>query len=191
MNTTEASKINLFLVRGLAAIAWSVVFAATSGSLTTAVTVGAAVLVVIYPLIDVVGSLIDARSQDGSARRLLLGDAVVSTVAAVALAVAATGGVASVIAVFGAWALVSGAAQLATALRRRAQLGTQWPMVLAGGVSTIAGVAYIIASGAANPSLMMLVIYTAAGGIDFVLQAWLLARRRHLTKTADPILSAS
>jgi hypothetical protein len=99
-----------------------------------------------YPLIDVVASLLDARSQHGSARELLLGDAAVIAVAAVALGVAATGSVADVLAVFGVWAAISGAAQLVVALRRRAQLGNQWPMLLAGGVSMIAGVAYIIAA---------------------------------------------
>ena len=187
-NSTERT-MHLFLTRGLLAIAWSAVFAAPSGSLTTAVTVGAGVLLVLYPLIDVGGSLIDARSQHGSARQLLLADAAVSTVAAAALGVAATGSVANVFAVFGVWALISGAAQLVVALRRRAQLGNQWPMLLAGGVSTIAGVAYIIVSGANHPSLMPLVIYTATGGVEFVVQAWLLARRRR--RPATPALSAS
>jgi uncharacterized membrane protein HdeD (DUF308 family) len=140
----------------------------------------------------VVGSLIDARTESGSARRLLLADAAVSAVAAVALGVAATGGVASVLAVFGVWAATSGAAQLGTALRRRAQLGNQWPMLLAGAFSIVAGIAYIILSASNAPRLMPLVIYTVTGGIEFVIQAWLLARRRHrLATPADPALSAS
>ena len=114
----------------------------------------------------------------GSARRLLLANAGVSAVAAVALAVAATGTVADVLVVFGAWAALSGAAQLIVALRRRAQFGNQWPMLLAGGFSVIAGVAYVIASTGADPQLDPLVLYTATGGIEFVVQAWLLARRR-------------
>jgi uncharacterized membrane protein HdeD (DUF308 family) len=168
----------LFLIRGLVAIAWAAVFAAVSDSLTTGVTVAAAILVVIYPLIDVTASLIDARSQRGPARRLLLAGAAVSAVAAAALAVAATGSVADVLAVFGVWAFLSGAAQLVVALRRRAQFGNQWPMLLAGVGSVSFGVAYIIASTGTDPMLNMLAIYAAGGGIDFVVQAWLLARRR-------------
>ena len=191
-NSTERT-VHVFLTRGLLAVAWSAVFAATSGSITRSVTVGAGVLLVIYPLIDVGGSLIDARSQRGSARQLLLTDVAVSTAAAAALGVAATGSVTNVLAVFGVWAVISGAAQLVVARRRRAQLGNQWPMLLAGGFSTIAGVAYIIvAAGAKNPSLMPLVIYAATGGVEFVVQAWLLARRHHRPATpADPMLSAS
>ena len=90
----------LFLTRGLIAIAWAAAFAAAADSLTTEVTVAAAVLVVLYPLID-------ARTQHGSARQILLAGAATSAVAAVGLAVAATGGVTDVFAVFGVWAAVS------------------------------------------------------------------------------------
>jgi len=170
--------MQLFLIRGLVAIAWAAVFAAVSGSLTTGVTLAAGLLVVSYPLIDVAASLIDARSQHGSARRLLLAGAAVSAVAAAALAIAATRGVADVLAVFGGWAILSGAAQIVVALRRRAQLGNQWPMLFAGVGSVGFGIAYVIASTGTDPMLIMLAIYAAGGGIDFVVQAWLLARRR-------------
>jgi uncharacterized membrane protein HdeD (DUF308 family) len=112
----EANTARVFLARGLVAIAWAAIFAAASNSLTTAVTVGAGVLLVLYPLIDMVASLIDARSQQGSARRLLFVNAAVSAVAAVALGVAAAGSVADVLAAFGVWAGVTGAAQLVVAL---------------------------------------------------------------------------
>jgi uncharacterized membrane protein HdeD (DUF308 family) len=170
--------MQLFLIRGLVAIAWAAVFVGVTDPATTGVTVAAGILVVIYPLIDVVASLIDARREHGSARRLLIAGAVASAVAAAALAVAATGSVADVLAVFGVWAFLSGAAQLIVALRRRAQFGNQWPMLLAGVGSVIFGIAYVIASTGADPMLSMLAFYAAGGGIDFVVQAWLLARRR-------------
>ena len=75
-----------------------------------------------------------------------------SAVAAVALGVAATGSVGDVLAVFGVWAAISGAAQLVVALRRRALLGSQWPLLLAGGVSVIAGVVYLMAAAGDDPS---------------------------------------
>jgi len=170
--------MQLFLIRGLLAIAWAAVFASVSDSLTAGVTVAAGILVVVYPLIDVAASLIDAHSQRGSARRALLAGAGSSAVAAAALAVAATGTVADVLAVFGVWALVSGAAQVVVALRRRIQFGNQWPMLLAGIGSVGFGTAFITTSAGADPMLSMLAIYAAGGGIDFVVQAWLLARRR-------------
>jgi uncharacterized membrane protein HdeD (DUF308 family) len=170
--------MHLFLIRGLVAIAWAAVFAVESDSLTTGVTTGAGILLVIYPLIDVVAALIDARGQRGSAQRLLRLDAAVSAVAAVAFAVAATGTVADALAVFGAWAAVSGAAQVVVALRRRAQLGNQWPMLIAGGLSVIGGIAWLIVATGDDATLDPLVLYAAAGGAWFVIQAWLLARRR-------------
>jgi uncharacterized membrane protein HdeD (DUF308 family) len=186
INSTENLHIQLFLTRGLIAIAWAVVFAVAAKSVTTGVAAGAGVLLVLYPLIDVVGCLIDARSQHGSARQMLQANAAVSAVAAVALGVAATGSVANVLAVFGVWAVLSGAAQLVVALRRRALLGNQWPMLLAGSVSIIAGVAYLMLSAGDDPKLRPLAIYTATGGIEFVVQAWLLMRRRRRLATLTP-----
>ena len=185
INSAESTtkKIHVFLTRGGIAIAWAAVFAAAANGLTTDVTFGAAILLVLYPLIDSVASAIDARSQHGSARRLLVINAATSAAAAVALGIAATGTVADVFAVFGVWAIVSGASQLATAIHRRSQLGKQWPMRLAGGVSVFLGVLFIVASAGTNPMLRMLAVYAASGGADFVIEAWLLARRRRHTVT--------
>ena len=200
VSTTEAaskttlgvSTPRLFLTRGLVAIAWAAAFAVASDSLTTGVTVGAGVLLVVYPLIDVAASLIDARSQQGSARTLLLTGAAASAAAAVALGVAATGTVADVLAVFGVWAGISGVAQLVVAVRRRAQLGWQLPLLLAGGVSVIACFVYLSAATGEDPMLNLLVLYAATGGVEFVVQAWLLARRRRrLASPAAPVVSAS
>jgi uncharacterized membrane protein HdeD (DUF308 family) len=186
----DSRTMQVFLVRGLIAILWAIAFGVVSDSLTTEVTAGAAILLVLYPAIDSVGSLVDARTQHGSARRLLLGNAAFSAVAAVSLGVAATGSVADVFAVFGVWAVISGAAQLVVALWRRAQLGWQWPMLLAGGVSVIGGVVFIASAARDNPRPSMLAVYAATGGIDFVIQAWLLARRRRrLAEPAGPILA--
>ena len=165
--------MRLFLIRGLVAIAWVAVFAAVSDSLTT----GVAILLVTYPVIDLVASLIDARQQDGSARRLLHLSAGASAAAAVAVAVAATGDIADVLIVLAVWAAVTGAAQLATAVRRRAVLGMQWPMLLAGALSVGAGISFASTAAGADPMLDPLVLYAATGGAFFVIQAALLARR--------------
>jgi len=167
--------LRLFLTRGLLAVAWAVVFAITSDSLTT----GVGVLLVLYPLIDVVGSMIDARRQQGSTRQLLELNAAVSAAAAVALGIAATGDKGDVLAVFGVWALVAGGAQLVVAIRRRMILGRQWPLLLAGAGSTIFGIAFLVMSGSDDPELRMIAFYAAGGGLEFIIQSWLLARRTH------------
>ena len=60
-------------------------------------------------------------------------------------------------------------------------LGNQWPMLLAGGFSVIAGFAYVIAALGDDPKLNRLVLYTLTGGLEFIVQAWLITRRRRLT----------
>lgn len=187
----EARVMHLFLTRGLIALAWAVVFMAVAGSDTT-VAGGTGILLVVYPVIDVIASLIDARGQQGSDRRLLFANAAVSVVAAIALGVAATGTVANVLVVFGVWALVSGAAQLAVALGRRARLGHQWPLLLAGAGSVVWGVVFLVLATTDRPTLRMLAVYAIGGGVEFIIQAWLIARRRHhLAGTPAPSLRPS
>ncbi|MFI7065187.1 hypothetical protein ACIBL3_29630 [Kribbella sp. NPDC050124] len=188
----NSTPLRIFLTRGLIAIAWAATFAAVTKSLTTSVTILAGALLVTYPLIDAVATLVDARSQSGSARRFLLANTVSSAVAAIALGIAATRSATAVIAVFGIWASVSGAAQLVVVLRRRAQLGLQVPLLLANGLSIIGGLAYLIAAAAGQPRLNMLAIYAATGGIEFVIQAYLLTRRRRrLTTTPAPVMTTA
>ena len=176
---SDSHLLHVFLTRGLAAVAWAIVFAIAAGDLTHDVSVGVAVLLVIYPLIDLVASVLDAGTQTGPERSLLLANATFSGLTAITLAVAATGTTATVLAVFGIWALVAGAAQLVVVLRRRGQLGSQWPLLLADGVSIIGGIGFLAAGlGSDDPKLTMLAIYAATGGIEFILQAGLLLRRR-------------
>jgi hypothetical protein len=57
--------------------------------------------------------------------------------------------------------------------------GRQWPLLLAGAGSTIWGIVFLVMSGSDDPSLRMIAVYAAGGGVEFVIQAWLLARRTH------------
>jgi hypothetical protein len=59
--------------------------------------------------------------------------------------------------------------------------GRQWPTLLAGGVSTIAGVSFALAAGGDDPRFGAVTLYAAAGGAFFVTQARLLARRLRRT----------
>jgi uncharacterized membrane protein HdeD (DUF308 family) len=89
----------------------------------------------------------------------------VSTLAAIALAIAGNLDVASVLQVFGGWAIVSGVAQLVVALhQRRPQTGKQWSLLLAGGLSVISGVGFGITALGDDPRLDAIVMHAAAGG---------------------------
>ena len=173
----DASLITLYLVRGALAIVWAGVFATVSSSLTTP----AIVLLILYPGIDVVASLYDARRNRG-VDRIQLVNAVLSAIALVGVAVATNYDARAVLHVFGAWAIVSGLVQLAVVLRRRSELGPQWAMLVSGGVSTIAGVAFTVMAEATDPALTSLAGYAAFGGVLFVVSALLLRTdRRHMT----------
>ena len=174
-NGGRASLLQLYLVRGLLAVAWAAVFAGAHATLDTV----AIVLLVAYPLIDAVSSLIDYRTMpNGSARRITAFNGMLSTAAAIAMGAAGGVGVPAALAVFGAWAVVSGAAQLIVGLRRRGpELGRQWPMLIAGGLSFLVGVSYVVRAAGDQPSLDVLTVYATGGGVFFIVQALLLAWR--------------
>lgn len=175
--------LRLYLSRGVLAVAWAAVFAGAHDTLDAV----AITLLIVYPLIDAVSSLIDYRAlPDGSERRLTAVNAVLSTLAAVALGLAGGRGVAAALAVFGAWAILSGATQLVVGLRRRGpELGRQWPMLIAGSLSFLVGISYDIQAAGDNPSLEKLSVYAIGGGVFFIVQAGLLAwRSRQMSSRA-------
>ena len=173
----------LYGIRGLLAIIWAAAFASICDSLTA----GTATLLALYPVIDVVASVVDSRFEHSPAERATLWfGAATSSLAAVALAIAGTGDTGDVLHVFGVWATASGIAQIIVALGRRGPTsGGQWPMLIAGALSTFVGVVYNFEARDADPQLNDLVTYAAAGGTFFVLQAVILAwRRRRAAKSS-------
>ncbi|MFD3425501.1 DUF308 domain-containing protein [Nocardia fluminea] len=182
MNTTEAqpvsmtersSLIRLYLIRGVVALAWAAAFAAAHATLNAV----AITLLVAYPLIDAVSSLLDYRAvPDGPERRVIALNGALSTVVAFALGIAGTIGAAATLGVFGIWAVLSGAAQLVVGLRRRGPvLGKQWPTLISGGLSFLVGATYVAQATSESPSLDILSIYATGGGAFFIAQAALLA----------------
>ncbi|GAD83959.1 DUF308 domain-containing protein [Nocardia asteroides NBRC 15531] len=172
--TERASVIRLSLGRGVLAIGWASAFAVVSDTLGPV----AVALLVAYPLIDAVSSLIDHGGMpDGPERRVTALNGTLSAVVAVALGLAgALGGAGAVLGVFGAWAVVSGAAQLVVGLRRRGPVfGKQWPTLISGGLSFLVGLTYLAQAAGDSPSLHVLSVYATGGGVFFVAQAALLA----------------
>jgi uncharacterized membrane protein HdeD (DUF308 family) len=173
------SLVRIYFIRGVVALVWSAGFAVVHDSLT-AVSVA---LLVAYPLIDVVASLFDVREHPGTpGRKLQVFNTGLSALTAVGVGLAAISGIGVVLLVFGLWAIISGLAQVTVALRRRSpELGLQWPMLLAGAFSVVAGITYMPVAFGDAPTLTALIMYTAAGGGFFVIQAATLvwkARRR-------------
>ncbi|TGD99350.1 DUF308 domain-containing protein [Methylobacterium nonmethylotrophicum] len=139
----------------------------------------AAALLVAYPAWDAAANLVDARRSGGLARNPSQAvNVAVSAVTALTAALALGRGPHAVLAVFGAWAILSGLLQLATGLRRWS-IGAQWAMILSGAQSALAGAFFIVkANGDAIPGIVDVAPYAAFGAFYFLVSAvWLTARR--------------
>lgn len=163
----------LYLVRFGFAVVWAALLFVMSKSLGPV----SIALLVLYPLFDVVAAVVDARSsRAGGAVRGLYVNIAISLLAAVGLAVAAGSGLPAVLWVWGVWAIVSGLVQLFVGVSRRGT-GGQWPMILSGGISVLAGSSFIVMASGADPTLANLAGYAAIGGIFFLVSALRLGRK--------------
>jgi len=162
----------LYFVRFGFAIVWAVLVFLTGRQLGPV----AAALVVLYPLFDVAAAVVDARASKGfaSARGLSV-NIVLSLLAAIGLGIALTSGVPAVLRIWGVWAVVAGLVQLGVAISRRA-MGGQWPMILSGAISVLAGASFVLMAGQAQPSLTGIAGYATLGGLFFLLSALRLGR---------------
>ncbi|RWF40597.1 MULTISPECIES: DUF308 domain-containing protein [unclassified Mesorhizobium] len=135
----------------------------------------AAILLVAYPAWDAIANVLDAQRSGGlKANPSQALNAAVSTITAIAVFIALGQGPHAVLAVFGAWAILSGLFQLATGVRRW-RAGAQWAMVLSGAQSALAGGFFIKqAIGAATPGITDIAPYAAFGAFYFLVSAiWL------------------
>jgi uncharacterized membrane protein HdeD (DUF308 family) len=162
-------------VRAAAALAWAGgLVVALGGDPDAAATVptAAAVLLVAYPLIDVFSSAVEAWESPASARLLPVVNALISLAASVALAVAATTADAgTTLAVFGGWAIVSGAVQLGTAAMRRRAGSRELSMIASGAISTVAGLSFVAGSSHDVAHLTNLAGYAGFGAVLYVIWA--------------------
>ncbi|GAA2708029.1 hypothetical protein [Actinoplanes palleronii] len=172
VSTAPDALRRLYFVRFGFAIVWALVM------FTTATHLGplAVVLLVIYPLFDVAAAVVDARSSRSAGSPVLLYvNIAVSALTAVGVAVATSSGIPAVLRVWGAWAIVAGLVQLLVGVRRRG-MGGQWPMILSGGISVLAGSSFVTAAGAADPALTNIAGYAIPGGVFFLISALRLRR---------------
>ncbi|MEU1644990.1 hypothetical protein [Micromonospora zamorensis] len=162
----------LYFTRFAFAIVWALVTIATAkeiGPLTVA-------LFVLYPLFDVGAAIYDLRSTRlAGSPALLYVNIAVSLITAVGVGVASASGIPAVLRVWGAWAIVAGLVQLIVGVTRR-KMGGQWPMIISGGISVLAGGSFIAGASAADPSLTNAAGYAIPGAIFFLIAAFRLGR---------------
>jgi uncharacterized membrane protein HdeD (DUF308 family) len=150
---------------------FAVVWAIPAIAIARTINPGTAVLLVIYPLFDAAAAVIDLRSSGTTRPKTpLYVNVGLSLVAAIGLAVAAASGIPSVLRVWGAWAITAGIVQLIVAILRY-RLGGQWPMILSGAISVLAGTSFILTAGRPNPSLTAVAGYAILGGVFFLTSA--------------------
>jgi uncharacterized membrane protein HdeD (DUF308 family) len=163
------------IVRALLALVWAAALVIAVGdhvpSTNSDVPIAAAALLASYPAIDVVASLAATLGMDASGRLLRI-NAAISALAVAAIGATAFGADAgATLAAFGAWAAVSGAIQLGVAIHRRRAGGRQLPMIVSGGLSTIAGISFLAASGMDDAHLATVGGYMGLGGLLYLLWA--------------------
>ena len=136
----------------------------------------AAAMLVAYPAWDALANYIDARRTGGLGRnKSQLLNFAVSIVATIAVAIALGHSMNAVLSVYGVWAAVSGVLQLVTAARRWKTNGAQWPMILSGAQSALAGVFFVkMAGGTEIIGIANVAPYAAFGAFYFLVSAlWL------------------
>jgi uncharacterized membrane protein HdeD (DUF308 family) len=166
----------IVIVRAVLALVWAAGLVIAVGdqvpSTNSDVPFAAAALLASYPAIDVVASIAAALGTD-AAGRLVRINAATSALAVAAIGATAFGADAgATLAAFGVWAAVSGAIQLAVALHRRRTAGRQLPMIVSGGLSTIAGIGFLATSGMDDANLASVGGYMALGALLYLLFAY-------------------
>jgi uncharacterized membrane protein HdeD (DUF308 family) len=172
---SQDSPRRIAIVRAVLALAWAAALVIVVGdevpSTSSDVPIAAAAVLASYPAIDVVASIAGALGTDASAR-VSHTNAAISALAVVAIGVTAFGADAgATLVAFGAWAAVSGAIQFAVAVHLRRTEGRQLPMLLSGGLSTIAGLAFLASAGMDDAHLAGIGAYMALGAVLYLLSA--------------------
>ncbi|WP_144712842.1 hypothetical protein [Curtobacterium pusillum] len=162
----------LYFVRFAFQLVWAIVLILTASAGLGPLSV---TLLLLYPLFDVAAAIIDHRaSRTTGPAPLLYVNMGLSVLAAVGLGFAVASGVPAVMIVWGLWAVTAGAVQLIVAILRR-KLGGQWPMILSGGISVLAGASFILGSAKAE-SVSGVGGYAILGAVFFLVSAIRLQR---------------
>jgi hypothetical protein len=168
--SVHPSPQRIAIIRAALALVWAAAVVLAIGdrvpTTDTDIPIVAAALLTAYPLIDVVASLVSASfAENGTALRL---NAAISALAAIAIGATAFGADAgAALAAFGTWAVVSGAMQLVLAFRGSRQV----PILISGGLSTLAGISFLSAAGTHDAHLAALGGYMAVGAVLFLVSA--------------------
>jgi uncharacterized membrane protein HdeD (DUF308 family) len=143
----------------------------------------AAVLLVAYPLWDAVATFLERRmAGTGSTRRVSTINMALGVAATIGMIIAVFSTIGTALLVFGIWAFLSGAIQLTVAIRRQRTLSAQWPMMISGDLSVVAGASFAAMSHSASSGLSTVAGYSAFGAFWFLVSAITLSLRTRAAK---------
>ena len=179
---TARSLRTLYFTRATFSVLWVILvflFAKTSTGI-------AAILLIVYPAWDVVGTFLDIRANQGSSSKTpQYVNAVISSITTIAVGIALQKGVPEALIVFGVWAIGTGLIQLILGLKRRKFLGGQWPMIISGGQSILGGTSFILLAHDPTKGITSLAGYAAFGAFYYLLAAFRLSKTvKAVTATA-------
>jgi uncharacterized membrane protein HdeD (DUF308 family) len=178
---TAKSLRKLYFLRASFSIVWVILVSALAKGNPGIATI----LFIIYPAWDVVATFLDIKANPPAASKTpQYINAGISIVTTIAVITALQKGIPEALMVFGAWAILTGLIQLILGLRRRRQLGAQWPMIISGGQSALAGGAFIAMAHAPNAGVSTLAGYAAFGAFYFILTAVRLSKTIKAAPTA-------
>jgi hypothetical protein len=191
LGQTALSLRTLYFVRAAFSAVWVTLVFTLASTVTTGTgikpSVAAIVLLTIYPLWDAAATVADVRATPTASTRLpQFINVVIGLIAALGILVATQASLTAALIVFGVWAFGSGAFQLLLGLRRRKPIGGQWPMIISGGLSVLAGISFIVTSGTPKTGLATVAGYSAFGAFWYLVGAILLIRaaRRHASENS-------
>ena len=170
---TPKSLTKLYFIRAGFSILWVILVAVFAKTNTTLATI----LFIIYPAWDAIATYFDIQSNPPGANKTpQYVNGAISIVTTISVVIALQQGIPQALIVFGVWAIATGLIQLVLGLRRRKQMGGQWPMIISGGQSMLAGLAFIAMANQPNQGITTLVGYAAFGAFYFLLAAFRLSR---------------
>jgi uncharacterized membrane protein HdeD (DUF308 family) len=170
---------NLYFSRTVVQIVWAAIVLATAPASPKL----SVLLVVLYPLWDVICTVRDLRSNpQQTSKGLQQVNAVLGLAAAIGAGVFGSMQLRYAVAAFGIWALIAGLLQLGVGLARRKALKGQWAMVLSGVQSALAGTAFLLGGLQGKVHVKDLGGYAIFGGVYFLIAGLLLNRKSHAEK---------
>ncbi|MGN8067770.1 DUF308 domain-containing protein [Mucilaginibacter sp. 22184] len=137
----------------------------------------ATILFIIYPGWDAVATFFDINANPPTANKTpQYVNAGISILTTIVVIISLQSGIPGALVVFGVWASLTGLIQFILGLRRRKHFEGQWPMIISGAQSMLAGGFIIATAHTPNQGVASLAGYSAFGAFYFALAAFRLGK---------------